>query len=415
MKQHITTIMIACIIGLLLFGLGYKTGELQTNKQPPAIEQFTLSNIDNPPENISEDVQNIDFKLFWETWRILQEKYVNREDLNPQQMYYGAIKGMVASTGDPYTYFMTPEEHAESQASLEGKFDGIGAQLGLKDNLITIVAPLKNSPAERAGIKQGDIILEVDGKDTRNWTLNEAVTNIRGERGTEVVLTVFRNSSEIEIPIIRDEIQVASVELSYERNNRIAYLKLNQFGNDTNREWDQAIDDIEQKWNSGQIDGMLLDLRNNPGGYLDSSVYLTSEFIEQGNLVITQESLENSTDYTVRRKGRLLDIPLVVLINGGSASASEIMSGALRDYDRADLIGEKTFGKGSVQEDINLEKNAGLRVTVAKWILPNGDWINETGIEPDIEVENDFDEENTITDETDAQLNRGLDELDQTE
>jgi carboxyl-terminal processing protease len=409
-KHNITNIMISAIIGILLFGLGYKTGEFQQSQKPPTVQEFTVSNLDTTEAD--ESIPNIDFSLFWETWRILERKYVSKEDLDPQQMYYGAIKGMVASAEDPYTFFMTPEEHEQSQSDLQGKFEGIGAQLGLEDNLITIIAPLKNSPAEQAGARRGDIIIEVDGKDTQGWTLNEAVNNIRGERGTEVVLTVLRNREEIDLSIIRDEIKVASVELSYEENDSIAYLKLNQFGDDTNSEWDKAVDDIDQKWNTNQIRGMILDLRDNPGGYLDSSVYLASEFIDRGKLVVKQESLDNATDYNVRRNGRLKDIPLVVLINQGSASASEILGGALRDHDRATLVGMKSFGKGSVQEDINLEANAGLRVTVAKWVLPDGDWINGTGIEPDIEIENEFDEENTITKETDEQLKRALEELD---
>jgi carboxyl-terminal processing protease len=309
---------------------------------------------------------------------------------------------------------MTPKEHEDSQKDLEGKFEGIGAQLGLKDNQIMIIAPLKDSPAEKAGVKRGDIITEVDGQSTQGWTLRDAVNDIRGEGGTEVILTVYRNGDEIEIPITRDEIKVSSVELSYESyedSGQIAYLKLNQFGESTNAEWNEAVKQIKSKWEGGEIKGMVLDVRDNPGGYLDSSVYIASEFVEKGKLIVKQESLQDDIEYKSRRRGRLLDIPLVVLINQGSASASEILSGALRDHDRAKLVGMKSFGKGSVQEDVNLDKNAGLRVTVAKWVLPGGDWIHEKGIEPDLEVENEFDGENTITKETDKQLKKALEEV----
>lgn len=415
MKQNVTKIIILLSIGIFLFGIGYSLGKMERENSVTSRLQaipFMKQSLDKPPKTV--DAEDLDFSLFWDTWDVMQEKYVQRDKLDTEKMYYGAIKGMVASAEDPYTFFMTPEEHEESQNDLEGKFEGIGAQLGLKENRITIIAPLKNSPAEQAGVRTGDFIIEVDGESTQGWTLNQAVNKIRGERGTEVVLTMKRKSGEIEIPITRDEIKVPSVELSYENNDTTAYLKLNQFGDNTNREWKKAIDEIEQKWNNGKVQNMVLDLRDNPGGYLESSVYIASEFIEGGKIVVTQESTTaGNKEYKSEFGGRLQDIPLVIIINGGSASASEILSGALRDYDRATLIGTKTFGKGSVQEDISLQDNAGLRVTVAKWILPEGDWINGTGIEPDIEVENELDEENTLTKETDAQLQKALEEVGQ--
>jgi len=334
-------------------------------------------------------------------------------------MFYGAIKGMVASAEDPYTFFLTPEENQQSKDDLGGKFEGIGAQLGLKDNRIIIVAPLKNSPAENAGVQAGDYVLKVDGQSTKGWTLPQAVSKIRGEKGTKVNLALQRDDREIDLTLTRDQIHVSSVELSYEKPveckatcGQIAYLKLNQFGENTNEEWTMAVNDIADKWQSKQITGMVLDLRDNPGGYLDSAVYLASEFLPQGKLIVKQESTtEESRDYTSNRTGKLLDIPLVVLINKGSASASEILSGALRDYNRAELVGEKSFGKGSVQEALDLSNGAGLHVTIAKWILPKGDWINGKGIEPAIKVENKIPDGYTITKETGAQLQRAFQEV----
>ena len=210
--------------------------------------------------------------------------------------------------------------------------------------------------------------------------------------------------------IVRQQIIVSSVELSFDKN--VAILKLNQFGDNTNNEWNTAVDEIKNKWLNKQIKGLVLDLRDNPGGYLESSVYLASEFVPLGKMVVKQEAtLYGDKEYMVSRVGKLQDIPLSVLINKGSASASEILAGALRDYKRAQLVGEKSFGKGSVQEALDLKEGAGLHVTVAKWILPNGDWINSKGIEPDIKIVNEIKEGNTITPETDKQLEKAIEIL----
>jgi len=223
----------------------------------------------------------------------------------------------------------------------------------------------------------------------------------------------------MEKTIIRDVIKITSVELSKEKltecqNNcvEVAYLKLNQFGENTNDEWDSAVESIAKQWKNKEVKGMVLDLRDNPGGYLESSVHLAGEFLPLGALVVKQESTvsENRT-YKVLRAARLPDIPVVVLINRGSASASEILSGALRDHKRAKLVGEKSFGKGSVQEALDLDKGAGLHVTVAKWILPNGDWIMGKGIEPDIKIENKITEGNTLTKQNDSQLQKAIELL----
>ncbi len=420
MNKKITNILLVLSIGIFLFGSGYRLGEYKSLSSAITGTDYSVLNAKNP-----SSLKNLDFSLFWETWNKLEEKYVDKKKLDPQKMLYGAIKGMTASLDDPYTFFMTPTENQQSKNDLDGKFEGIGAQLGLKDNVIVIIAPLKNSPAEVAGIQTGDIVSKVDDQSVKGWTLMQAVSKIRGTKGTKVKLTVMRGAKEISFNIIRDVINVASVELNFNKVNdkssqatvedqipsNIAYLKLNIFGSNTNDEWDKAIDTIAQKWNNKEVKGMILDLRDNPGGFLESAVYLASDFLPKGNLVVKQESASSSIEnqeYDVVRTGRLLDIPLVVLVNKGSASASEILSGALRDHKRAKLIGEKTFGKGSVQEAVSLSNSSGLHVTVAKWILPNGDWIMGKGINPDIAVENKVPEGNTITNTTDAQLQRAI-------
>lgn len=393
-NRQLTNLLLIISFTILVFGSGYKLGEYKnrfTSLQPTTYNQQP----------------NINFDLFWDTWSKLQERYVDQKKIDPKKMYYGAIKGMVASVEDPYTFFLTPEENKQTKDDLGGKFEGIGAQLGLKDNRVVIIAPLKKSPAELAGVRAGDIIDKVDGISTNNWTLSQAVSKIRGPKNTKVKLALIRNNKEIEVTIVRQQIIIASVELSFDKN--IAILKVNQFGDNTNDEWDKAVDEIKSKWINKQIKGLVLDLRDNPGGYLESSVYLASEFLPLGKLVVKQEAtLYGNKEYRVSKIGKLQDIPLTILINKGSASASEILAGALRDHKRAQLIGEKSFGKGSVQEALDLKEGAGLHVTVAKWVLPNGDWINSRGIEPNVKIVNEIKEGNTITQETDKQLEKAI-------
>ncbi len=414
-KLKITDLLLIAAVAVFLFGSGYKLGEYKV----------TTGKVDRPNYSIlnaqpqSGTVKNLDFSLFWDTWNELEHKYVDNKKIDPQNMLYGAIRGMVASVNDPYTFFLTPQENKQTKDDLSGKFEGIGAQLGLKDNRIVIIAPLKDSPAQKAGVRAGDYVVAVDGQSTKGWTLVAAVGKIRGNKGTKVKLTLDRAGVQFTVEIVRDNILVSSVESRVEKQvscqsncSQVAYLKLNQFGENTNDEWDRAVDQIVTLWQNHQIKGMVLDLRDNPGGFLESAVYLASEFLPQGKVVVRQESTTTeSRDYTVSRQGRLLDIPLTILINQGSASASEILGGALRDYNRAELIGEKSFGKGSVQEALDLKGGAGLHVTVAKWILPNGDWINGKGIVPKIVVDNKIADGNTLTRDNDAQLERAISEV----
>ncbi|MFN4212827.1 MAG: S41 family peptidase, partial [Microgenomates group bacterium] len=368
---------------------------------------YNILNVDDK----KSQAKDLDFSLFWDTWEKIEQKFIDKKKLDPKKMFYGAIKGMVASLDDPYTFFLTPEENKQSKQDLEGKFEGIGAQLGMKEGRIIVVAPLKNSPAEKSGVAAGDFINKVDGAPTKGWTLPQAVSKIRGPKGTKVTLTLERSGKEIEVTITRQEIKIPSIELSYEKS-KVAYLKVNQFGETTNDEWDKAVIEVKKRWQKKEIKGLILDLRDNPGGYLEGSVYLASEFLPIGALVVKQESTDSLTkDYRVVRPGQLINIPLVILINKGSASASEILAGSLRDHKKATLVGEKTFGKGSVQEALDLKEGAGLHVTVAKWILPNGDWINSKGIEPDIKVENKIKEGETLTKKDDLQLEKAIEIL----
>ena len=404
--QHFSNGMLILAILLFLFGAGYRLGEYNAREDAKKVAAA------QPVEaTVSVDAQKYqsetDMSLFWQVWGLVKQKYADQGKVKTKEMLYGAIKGMVASLGDPYSYFLTPKENQQSKDDLGGKYEGIGAELGMRDNRIIVVTPLENSPAKKAGIKPGDIILAVDGKTTRGWTINQAVNNIRGEKGTIVKLTLYRNDKQLEVKIKRNSIKVESVKLSYLK--KAAIIKVSHFGDTTAQEWDKAVLAVKAKWAAKEIKGLIVDMRSNPGGYLDGAVYLSSDFLPQGALVVKQEYADRPAhEYLVTRQGELLNIPLVVLINEGSASAAEIFSGALRDHDRATLVGKKSFGKGSVQEALDLSESTGLHLTIAKWVLPDGDWINSKGIMPEVEVEIKLKDGNTLTDETDNQLQRAL-------
>ncbi|MBI4999625.1 S41 family peptidase [Candidatus Gottesmanbacteria bacterium] len=406
--KTIRNFILILALTLLVGGIGYNLGKREVavswkNFTP----QVSVTNL-TPPVTSS-----IDFSLFWDVWDRLAKNYIDKKALDPQKMVWGAISGMVQSLGDPYTVFLTPTQQKETKEELGGQFEGIGAQLGIKDKKIVVVAPLKGTPAEKAGVKAGDWIVKVDGKDIANWTLPEAVSKIRGQRGTKVVLTIIHEGEEkpVEIGIVRDTILVKSVEWSREARSgfvgEVAYLKLSRFGDQTSSEWEKAVGEIVLAYQKGEVKGLVLDLRNNPGGYLSGAVYIVAEFLPVGTLAVQQEQASGVRQtYSVDRQGKLLDIPMTILINKGSASASEIVAGALRDYGRAKLVGETSFGKGSIQEAQELSGGAGLHITTAKWLLPKGEWINGAGIKPDFEVK--MDEKDATKD---TQLEKALDLL----
>lgn len=340
--------------------------------------------------------KNLDFSLFWETWDKLSASYLDKSALDPQQMVYGAIKGMVASLGDPYTVFLSPSENKEAKEDLNGAFEGVGIQLGYFNDQLAVIAPLSGTPAEKAGVKTGDLILKIDDQGTTGMSLPEAVGLIRGPKGTSVRLTLLHQGAKepYELTIVRATIIVPSVELVFPQEE-VAQIKLMRFGDRTSEEWEQVISQILT--HQPTVKGIILDLRNNPGGYLGGSVYIVSEFLSSG-VVVQQESAPGEIEsYSVNRKGKLLHQPLIVLVNQGSASASEIVAGALRDYNRAKIVGEKTFGKGTIQEAEDLPGGSGLHVTTARWLLPSGKSIDKEGVMPDNQI---IDDPNTEEDES---------------
>jgi len=355
----------------------------------------------------------IDLSMFWRVWDRLGETYLTGEDLKAQEMVWGAIKGMTSSLGDPYTVFLPPERNKETKEELEGAFEGVGIQLGFKDGRLAVIAPLAGMPAEKVGVRAGDLILHIEEEkkgvdvDTTDMSLPEAVKIIRGPKGTPIKLTLLHEGETevVEVEIVRDTIVIKSVDLNWVGEaEAVAHLRLSRFGGRTEVEWNEAVSQIIGK----KPKGIVLDLRNNPGGYLQGAVRYAGEFLERGLIVVKQEDSQGRIEtYSVSHQGRLLSQPLVVLINQGSASSSEILAGALRDHSRAKLVGQKTFGKGTIQEAIDLGEGAGLHVTTAKWLLPSGEWVNETeGIMPEIEVESKIE-----TEDIDEQLQKAIEQL----
>lgn len=399
-KINLGLILIALSTFVLGWQLGHRDVEFQWKNYRPTLNVTSQE----PPRD-----KNIDFKLFWETWDLVSQNFFDKKAIDPQKMYYGAISGMVQALGDPYTVFLSPESQKSSKEELNGSFEGVGIQLGFnKDKRLVVIAPLEGTPASQAGIKAGDLILKINDKDTASITLPDAVNLIRGPKNTTVMLTIFREGDKEpkDVSVVRDTIVVKSVEFVEKTTpggRKIAYIKLSRFGERTRDEWNEAVSNTL----SVTPAGVILDLRNNPGGFLDGAVFIGSEFISSGNVVIQENAAGEKIEFKVNRQGKLLKFPLAILINKGSASASEIVAGALQDYKRGKLVGENSFGKGTIQEAQDLANGTGIHITTAKWLTPNGEWIHETGLTPDVAIE--LDDEDSSTDE---QLQKALEQFD---
>jgi carboxyl-terminal processing protease len=327
---------------------------------------------------------DVDFNLFWDVWDLLHKDYVQQDKLNDKELFYGAIQGMVAAAGDPYTVFMNPLQSNEFSNDLAGTFEGIGAEIGIKKSELTIIAPLPESPAEKAGLRAGDNILAINKEMTQGMTVDQAVSKIRGKKGTEVVLTINRAGFDKpkEFKLMRDVIVVKSVKTEM-RSDKIFVITISNFNNDTENLFNKAV---SQAVEAGPK-GIILDLRNDPGGYLETAIEVASEWIEDGVVVTEKYNDQKKDEYLARGIARLKDFSTVVLINQGSASASEIVAGALQDTGKATIVGMQSFGKGSVQVLENLNDGSAIKITVAKWFTPKGNNINEQGIKPDVQVD----------------------------
>ena len=354
--------------------------------------------------------KELNFSLFWDVWDRLEKNYYDQSKIKEGEMVYGAIRGMVSSLGDPYTVFLTPAENHIVQEDLNGNFEGVGIQIDFKDNILTVVSPLPGSPAEIAGVKSGDKILKITDKAKRvekitdGMSLQEAVTLIRGKGGSVVTLTLARDaqSAPFDIDVTRKAIDVPSIKTEYVGDDgEIVHVAIHKFGGETKLEWAKVVSEIA----AGGKKGVILDLRGNPGGYLLGAGDIASEFIRNGNVVLEEWADGKRDEYSVYGNGKLYNIALLVLVDEGSASASEILAGAIQDHARGKIVGVKTFGKGTIQEPQELVNGAGLHLTISKWLTPNGTWVNGAGLEPDILVE---DNEETGEDE---QLDKAVEVL----
>ena len=327
--------------------------------------------------------EEVDFALFWEVWNVLNEKYVNPSKIDMQKMIYGAISGMVDSVGDPYTVFFEPKISQKFQEEISGAFGGVGIEVGKREGIVTVISPLKGTPAFKAGILAGDKVIRVDTKSTADLTIDEVVNLIRGKVGTKVILTISRKGGAKDYELTREVIKVPSIKWEL-LNGDVAYLQIYTFSKNVDSDFEEAAQEI-LKSNATKL---IIDLRNNPGGLLDSAINLAGWMLDRGQIV-TMEEFRDGTREEFRSDGNsaLKKYPTILLVNGGSASASEILSGALHDNRNIQLVGEKSFGKGSVQELEDFENGSSLKVTVARWLTPNGRSITDLGIEPDIKVE----------------------------
>ena len=399
LKYTTVYVVVVLMLGSFLGGLaiGGREGREEARK-----EVFGGAVLDKEklPEYLSRDV---DFNLFWEVWSLVQKNYVHQPVVDTN-LFYGALAGLVSALDDPYSVFFDPEMAEKFQQELEGTFSGIGAELGIKERQLTIIAPLPDTPAARAGLKAGDKILLIDGKETTEMALDYAVSLIRGQEGTEVTLTIWREGWEKpqDFKITRGKIEIASVK--WEMKGDIAYIEINHFNEDTSGRFNQAVNELITK----NPKGLVLDLRNNPGGFLSTAVEVAGEWIEKNVVVIEQRDDGEKNEEKSDGLARLQGLKTVVLINEGSASASEIVAGALQDYEKATLVGKKTFGKGSVQNLEPLSDGSAVKITVAEWLTPKGRHIDKEGITPDVEVDLTEDDYNA---NRDPQLDKAIEIL----
>jgi len=374
---------------LLGFWLGSGSGRAGSLLTVPADDARLLS---QRQAGVPADVaKKIDFSMFWKIWDTVQERYIDRP-VSPQTLFNGALAGIVSSLNDPYSVYLDAETAKKFNDDLSGTFDGIGAEIGMKQEQLRVIAPLDGSPAAQAGLKAGDAILEIGGVQTHGMTLDYAISLIRGKKGTRVVLKIFRDAlpKPKEVSITRDTILVQSVR-SKMLPEGIAYIKISSFDERAGSSMRQAVDTLLGSHPSG----MIIDLRNDPGGFLDTAVEIAGNWLKDDPVVYEQyHTLPKGEDvdkngrrlYRANGSAKLAKVKTVVLVNGGSASASEILAGALQDYGRAVIVGARSFGKGSVQEYESLPDGSAIKVTVARWLTPKGRAIEKEGIQPDVVV-----------------------------
>lgn len=397
--NKVRKLILSFVVLVTVFSGGYFLGVQGYRAEVTKALQVTI-NRQVPPD------KNIDFSLFWQVWDTLSAKYFDNGKIVPSNMVYGAIQGMVSAVGDPYTMFLTPSQNKIVDDNLKGSLEGIGISIGYKDGYLAVLSPLPDSPAQKAGLKAGDLIVHIKDEaknldlDSSKMALDLAVAYIRGPAGTKVTITLVREGTPkpIVVDLIRAKIVVPSVELTWVgKDANLADIKVSTFGAETPKEWESAVSQIVAKPGTK---GVIIDLRNNGGGYLQDAIDLAGDFVKMGTTVVIQQSANDKIELKSDRLGRLQNYKVVVLINGGSASASEILAGALRDDRGIKLIGEKSFGKGTIQEPVEIPGGAGLHITTAKWLTPNGTWVHGVGLTPDVVITpKDTDKEDIILQE----------------
>ena len=390
MNNTTKTILGLFVVGILMGGAfsgGLIVGHLlPATGQVPGLSDLLPSGASGQPEQqeaTPDDLETL-FAPFWEAWNIVHDQYVD-QPLDDQALMQGAIRGMMDALGDEQTFYMEPQLYESETSSLQGEYEGIGAYVETDGDYLTIVSPIEGSPADAAGLQPGDKVIAIDGEDMTGVAPEQARLKVLGPEGTQVTLTVAREgeAEPLEFVITRAKITIHSAEGRMLEND-IAYVDINTFGNRTTRELRDTLDTLLQQ----DPKGMIIDLRNNPGGYLSTAVEVSSEFIEDGVILYEEYGDGRREEHNALGGGQVTDLPIVVLINEGSASASEILAGALQDYDRATLVGVKSYGKGSVQNWVPLSDNQGAaRVTIARWLTPNERQIDHLGLMPDVVVE----------------------------
>lgn len=377
-KSTLTALIIIAIVGA--FGTGIAVGEHRVNEILVA---------DTTQTSQTAAVSNLDLDPLWKTLEILDTKFISTTASSSvpsdKDKVWGAIEGMTASYGDPYTIFFPPKETTAFEEEVRGNFEGVGMEIAIKDKVLTVVAPLKGTPAERAGMKPGDQILKIDKTFTMGMTVEDAIKIIRGPRGTIVTLTIKRNGGTEDIKVERDVINIPTIDTKL-RDDGVFVISLYTFSAGSPELFRNAL----REFILSGSDKLVLDLRGNPGGYLEAAVDMASFFIPMGKTVVIEDSGGKTKQQPERSRGYDVftdDLKMVILINEGSASASEILAGALHEHGIAKLVGEKSFGKGSVQELIEITPETSLKVTIARWLTPKGKSISENGLEPDVKVE----------------------------
>lgn len=396
--------VLTLFLGLQL-GISYERQQLEN--QFGVLEEIYSGGVGSG-QLVMDPEEEVDISLLWGVWRLLSLHYIHPEDMEVTPMIHGAVEGLVSAVDDPYTAFMPPKENKEFRDSLNGALQGIGAELTLKDEKVVIVAPLKGSPAQAAGLLPDDIVTHVDDESIEGMGLDEVVEIIRGPEGTDVTLAIWReeSSKSLEITITRANISIPSVESEIKeyKEKEIGYISLNRFGDSTTQEVQEAVEEILD----AEVSGLVFDVRFNGGGYFSKALDLTSMFLEEG-VVVSVVSREGEPDHHYAYGGAIApEIPLVVLINEGSASAAEIFAGALQDNSRATVIGKQSFGKGTVQEVFDLPGKSSVRITTAKWLTPNGHDLAKEGVKPDIDVDRSPED---MKEEIDPQLDAALELL----